>query len=332
MAMPISIASVSTGALELPAQLLRWQQLCSNDVAGATCELLGAYGNAIESTGVDARDGCCTVAIVSTTNFIPGLTPPAQLARPLLVVVRGVEVLVEACEGELRLPERPELAPLAGPQVYLGQLGERPCFAAPLLGDARLPKDCRLILARQLASGLDATLASLVGQALALVEWDILHRYCGGCAVMTEVVPCERARRCPRCGATFYPRISPAVIVLVERNQEILLARNANFPAGRFSLVAGFVEPGEALEQSAVREVREEVGIEISDLRYDGSQPWPFGRSLMIGFHARYAGGEVRVDGVEIAEAGWFSLDRLPDLPPPISIARKMIDRFVANR
>jgi NAD+ diphosphatase len=253
------------------------------------------------------------------------------LEPPLLVVVRGVEVLVETGDGEFRLPERPEMAALVGPQVYLGQLGERPCFAAPLLSDAKLPPDFRLLLARQLASGLDATRASLVGQAVALVEWDGLHRYCGSCAVQTELVPGERARRCPRCAATFYPRISPAVIVLVERNQQILLARNANSSAGRFSLVAGFVEPGESLEQTAVREVREEVGIEIADLRYYGSQPWPFGRSLMIGFYAQYAGGDVRVDGVEIAEAGWFKLDRLPDLPLPISIARKMIDRFVAD-
>ena len=274
---------------------------------------------------------CCTVTAVSITNFIPGLTPPAQVAQPLLVVVRGVEVVVEGSDREFLLPERTEMATLAGPQVYVGQLGSRPCFAAPLLGDAKLPEDCRLVLARQIASSFDAARASLVGQALALVEWDSLHRYCGGCAILTELVPGERARRCPRCGATFYPRVSPAVIVLVERNQEILLARNANFPAGRFSLVAGFVEPGESLEQAAAREVREEVGIEIADLRYYGSQPWPFGRSLMIGFYARYALGDIRVDGVEIAEASWFALDRLPDLPSPISIARKMIDAFVAR-
>jgi NAD+ diphosphatase len=293
--------------------------------------LLNVRANAFVLTGVDAENRCCTVVVVNSSDFISGLTPPKPLVQPLLVVVRGVEVVIEAGEGEPRLPERFEMAALAGPQVYLGQMGERPCFAAPLLDDASLPEDCRLILARQLASGLDAARASLVGQALALVEWDSLHRYCGGCAVPTELVPGERARRCPRCGATFYPRISPAIIVLVEKDQQILLARNANFPAGRFSLVAGFVEPGESLEQAAVREVREEVGIEITDLRYDGSQPWPFGRSLMIGFHARYAGGDIRVDGVEIAEADWFALDQLPDLPSPISIARKMIDRFVAN-
>jgi NAD+ diphosphatase len=269
---------------------------------------------------------------VSSISFVSGLTPPAQSVEPLLVVVRGMEVVVEFSEGDFRLPERPELAVLAGRQVYLGQLEGRPCFAAPLLGDAKLPAELRLLLGRQLASGLDAASASLVGHALALVEWDGLHRYCGSCAVPTALVPGERARRCLRCGAAFYPRIAPAVIVLVEWNDQILLARNANFSPGRFSLVAGFVEPGESLEQAAVREVREEVGIELADLQYYGSQPWPFGRSLMIGFHARYAGGHVRVDGVEIAEAGWFALDRLPDLPSPISIARKMIDRFVADK
>ncbi len=268
---------------------------------------------------------------LSTIDFIPGLTPPTQVAQPLLVVVRGIEVVIEAGDGEFRLPEQAEMAALAGPQVYVGQLGARPCFAAPLLGDAKLPADCQMVLARQIASSLDSARASLVGQALALVEWDNLHRYCGGCAVLTELVSGERARRCPRCGATFYPRISPAVIVLVERNQQILLARNANFPPGRFSLVAGFVDPGESLEQAVFREVREEVGIEIADLHYYGSQPWPFGRSLMIGFYAQYAGGDIRVDGIEIAEAGWFALGRLPDLPAPISIARKMIDAFIAE-
>jgi NAD+ diphosphatase len=214
--------------------------------------------------------------------------------------------------------------------VYLGQLGDRPCFAAPLVPDAQLPAGFTLVLARQVVSGVDPGTTALVGQALALVEWDTMHRWCGSCAVPTELVVGERARRCPRCEFVFYPRISPAVIALVERDGRILLARNANFPAGRFSLVAGFVEPGESLERAAAREVREEVGIEIADLRYWGSQPWPFGRSLMVGFYARYAGGDLRVDGVEIAEADWFALDGLPDLPAPISIARKMIDHYVA--
>jgi NAD+ diphosphatase len=129
---------------------------------------------------------------------------------------------------------------------------------------------------------------------------------------------------------TFHPRIPPAVIVLVEQEGRLLLARGANFPPGRFSAVAGFVEIGESLEDAARREVQEEVGVRITDLRYS-SQPWPFGHSLMIGFHARYDGGELRPDGVEIAEADWFRHDALPQLPPRISIARRMIEHFLAQ-
>jgi len=270
--------------------------------------------------------------VVSNPAFAPALIPPETVVEPLLVAVRGLEVLVEPGDGGFRLPDRLEVAALAGTQVYLGQLGDRPCFAAPLPGDAKLPGALRLLPARQLAPGLDPGQASLLGQALALVEWDTMHRHCGSCAVPTELVAGERARRCPRCLALFYPRISPAVIVLVERDQKILLARNARSPVGRFSIVAGFVETGESLEQAAVREVREEVGIEISDLRYYGSQPWPFGRSLMVGFYARSASGHIRVDGVEVTEANWFALDQLPDLPAAISIARKMIDSFITER
>ena len=139
-------------------------------------------------------------------------------------------------------------------------------------------------------------------------------------------------RRCPACAAVFYPRISPAVIVLVERGDQVLLARGAAFPGKWFSLLAGFVEPGEALEETAAREVREEVGIELAGLRYFGSQPWPFGRSLMVGFTAQYAGGELRPDGQEIAEAGWFAAHAMPPLPPRLSIARALIDDFLARQ
>jgi NAD+ diphosphatase len=249
----------------------------------------------------------------------------------LLVLVRGMEILVEGTDDGPRLPEHPDLSSLGGPQVYLGQLADRSCFAAPLLNGVALPANLRLRAGRQIATAVPQGLAATLGQAIALVEWDTMHRYCGGCAVVTETVPNERAKRCPRCSAHFYPRISPAVIVLVARDRECLLARNAAFPARWFSILAGFVEAGESLEQAAIREVREEVGLEIADLRYFGSQPWPFGRSLMVGFYARHVGGDIRIDGVEITEAGWFEVDRLPDLPSQLSIARKMIDRFVAD-
>ena len=131
---------------------------------------------------------------------------------------------------------------------------------------------------------------------------------------------------CAGCDLVVYPRISPAIMVLISRGDELLLARSHRFKPGVFSALAGFVEAGETLEQCAVREVREEVGIEITNLRYFGSQPWPFPDSLMVAFFADYAGGTIQPDPLEIEAAGWFLRDALPILPEPVSIARQLID------
>ena len=141
----------------------------------------------------------------------------------------------------------------------------------------------------------------------------------------------ELARECPRCGTTFYPRLNPAAIVLVEHEERVLLARSPSFPPEMYSTLAGFVEPGESLEETIEREICEEVGAEVRNVRYFGSQPWPFPNSLMIAFTADYAGGELRVEPSEIEDAGWYSTDDLPMLPPKVSIARAMIDSFVAR-
>jgi NAD+ diphosphatase len=184
---------------------------------------------------------------------------------------------------------------------------------------------------RSLYGRLDEDLFSVAGRAVQIVEWHRTHRYCGRCGVETEDLPGERARVCPRCGLTSYPRLSPAVIVLVTRGDgdEVLLARSHHFPAGMYSILAGFVEPGESLEEAVVREIGEEAGIELSGLRYFGSQPWPYPNSLMIGFTATYAGGEIRLDEREIADAAWFGRDNLPLLPGRPSIARRMLDRWL---
>ena len=141
----------------------------------------------------------------------------------------------------------------------------------------------------------------------------------------------DRARQCPGCGLVSYPRVSPAVIVLVSRGDRFLLARNASFPGKRYSILAGFVEAGETLETAVVREIREEVGIEVRDVTYFGSQPWPFPHSLMVGFTAQHASGEIAIDGEEIVDAGWYGADpeQLPELPNRISISRRIIDSFL---
>jgi NAD+ diphosphatase len=129
-----------------------------------------------------------------------------------------------------------------------------------------------------------------------------------------------------------FPRLSPAIIVRITKGELILLARNHRFPTGRFSVLAGFVEPGETLEEAVAREVREEVGIRVRNIRYFDSQPWPFPNSLMLGFTAEYAEGELVIQEDELDEAHWFGRDELPDLPPAISIARRLIDDFVGNQ
>jgi len=172
---------------------------------------------------------------------------------------------------------------------------------------------------------VDDGLLAVAGRAKQLAEWDRTHRHCGVCGAATEVAPGERARRCPACGHHAWPRISPAMMVLVRKGPAILLARHGR-NANRWSALAGFLEAGESLEEAVHREVREEVGLEVRDLRYFASQSWPYPHSLMVAFTAEWAGGEPRPDGVEIAEARFYGPgEALPPLPPSQSVARALI-------
>jgi NAD+ diphosphatase len=216
--------------------------------------------------------------------------------------------------------------------IFLGTLAGRHCWAID--ADARddglgTPAHTDLF---SLFGMVDETTWALAGRAVQLVEWQRTHRFCGRCGEPTEEAPGERARRCPSCSMLLFPRLVPAVIALVERDDgRALLARNARWPTTMFSCLAGFVEPGETLEAAVRREVGEEVGIEVGDVRYWGSQAWPFPHSMMIGFRAAYLGGEITCDGEEIAEADWFRPDELPGVPPPMSIARWLIDDWAAG-
>jgi NAD+ diphosphatase len=173
----------------------------------------------------------------------------------------------------------------------------------------------------------------VAGRAVQIVEWARTHRFCGRCGTPTEASIGERAMRCPNCRLLAFPRLAPAMITLVTRGegdeQEGLLARGVQFRGPMYSCLAGFVEPGESLEGAVAREVREEVGIEVGNVRYWGSQPWPFPHSLMLGFHAEWASGEIRCDPTEIVDANWYRRDDLPPIPPGISIARKLIDAWL---
>lgn len=182
---------------------------------------------------------------------------------------------------------------------------------------------------RAIATLLDIETFAVAGRAMHVVDWLTTHRYCGRCGTATTPSRTDRCMVCPACGLSAYPRIAPAIIVLVRRGEKALLARNAKFPTPFYSTLAGFSEIGESLEQTLVREVREEVGVGVGSIRYFGSQPWPFPHSLMIGFMAEWTDGEIVADGAEIADARWFSVDDLPPIPPPISIARQLIDAWI---
>lgn len=207
-------------------------------------------------------------------------------------------------------------------------IGERhglPCYAAEF---DELPANIsgEWMPVRSLFSVAGAEAISLAGRATLILDWQKNHRYCGKCGTPTTMKTEGFAMACSVCGLVAYPRISPAVMVLISRGDELLLARSPRFKPGVFSALAGFVEAGETLEQCAIREVREEVGIEITNLRYFRSQSWPFPDSLMVAFFADYADGVIKADPLEIEDAGWFLRSALPALPEPISIARQLID------
>ncbi len=185
---------------------------------------------------------------------------------------------------------------------------------------------------RQVMLQGDAEIFRMLGFASQIGTWAGQHRFCGSCGQRMEPVAGERAMRCPSCEVHHYPRLSPSMIVLVSRGDELLLARSPRFVSGVYSTLAGFVEPGESVEACVAREVREEVGVEIGNIQYIASQNWPFPHSLMLGFHAEYRSGEIVPQPGEIEDARWFSVDALPPLPAQRSIARYLIDLYVARR
>lgn len=281
---------------------------------------------------------------VSTFLFVSQLTPPTELSRPAYwFLVQGEQLIVQQSGESAQIPQllQPgELDLILLSQHYLGYLeddqGDRAhCFCGEIAADAPLPPGMLADGLRQLYPHLGEQWFILAGRALQIVEWERTHRFCGRCGAAMQSMPGERARKCPECGLTSYPRLSPAVIVAVVRHTEagprLLLARNHRFPPGRYSVVAGFVEPGEALEDCVHREIAEETGVQVKEIRYFGSQPWPFPHSLMVGFTAEYAAGEIVLEEAEIADAQWFAAESLPLLPPKMSIARRLIDWFVAE-
>ena len=214
---------------------------------------------------------------------------------------------------------------------YFGLKDGSPCFLADLYDPGLLADGFEFRGIFELLGLLEDELLLVAGCAAQLIRWGRSHKYCGQCGRPTEDKADERAKTCPDCGLSCYPRLSPAVIVAVVKDDKLLLATSPRFRTSFWSVLAGFVEPGETLEECVVREVQEEVGITVKNVRYFDSQPWPFPDSLMLGFTAEYAEGEIKTDGAEIVDAEWFAADNLPNIPPKVSIARRLIDWFTEN-
>jgi NAD+ diphosphatase len=266
-------------------------------------------------------------------TFVSSYKPPEKMPEDALwFLFHDQRLLVKEEESNLLIPESSDLRSLALSPIqaqYLGRLNDRPSYAGELEGEKGGSAPFSFMGLRSLFMRCDEDTIQAAGMASQLVHWNRNHRYCGRCGGLTDAKTDERARVCPRCGLINYPRLSPAIIVAVLKDHRILLAHSQRFPAKFYSVLAGFVEPGETLEACVKREILEEVGIKIKNIRYFGSQPWPFPDSLMIGFTAEYADGDIRIDPSEITDAGWFAASELPPIPPKISIARRLIDWFL---
>lgn len=273
-------------------------------------------------------------------GFAPGVQPPAGAAAPSFwFAFQNGKILVAKPGGAVAVPVSVPIAadplelglhPLR--TAFLGTATGRRCFAAEVPETDRPPAGWSFEGMRSLFSIVPEDLFRVAGTATQVLDWDSTHAFCGRCGSPTAVKPGERAKECPSCGLLSYPRISPAVIVAIVRGDRILLARANRFAPGLYSVLAGFVEPGETLEDCVHREVKEEAGIEVKNVRYFTSQPWPFPNSLMVAFTAEHAAGEIAIDPSELADAGWYAADALPRIPDRITVARKLIDWFVESR
>jgi NAD+ diphosphatase len=256
-------------------------------------------------------------------------------SRALLVAQEGV--YVDAGSRPALLPVS-DLAELREP-VLLGLDGDGAVLA--VAADGREPSGARLMGLREVGALLSAEDAGLLAYATAMVNWHRAHPHCARCGARTIVGDAGFVRRCPNCGASHFPRTDPVVIMLVHDGDRVLLGRQPTWPEGRYSALAGFVEPGESLEEAVAREVREETSVEVEDVLYRSSQPWPFPASLMLGFHARFAGGSAAIGDGELADVRWFDRAELSSiargevegmhLPPPLAIARQLIDEWLSE-
>lgn len=269
------------------------------------------------------------------SKYIPAINPPHDTFEFVwMFVFSSTSILISEESESLGIPTSRDFN---GVEIsfknkqYLGLFDGYPCYCMELetgidVPDGMILKDLRTLLGR-----LEEDLFLIAGRAFQIVNWNRMNAFCGKCGNPTEAKQNELAKLCPCCDSVYYPRISPAVIVAIVRGDKILLAHNRNFRSNWYSVIAGFVEPGETFEECVAREVMEEVGIRVRNIKYFGSQPWPFPDSLMVGFTAEYDSGDIVVDGTEIDAADWYGRDNLPSIPNNNTIAGRLIESVITR-
>jgi len=267
------------------------------------------------------------VFVPCVPQYSPGPFEPGFWA-----LVQGNNLILQSGKTGAALPfgELPEWIAIPVATLCIGLWHGYPLRVIPVDTDCPIQKPFIAEALNAVVQTIDNSTLGIGGLARQILHWEHQSRICSVCGGENRPFSREWGRLCSACSTKQFPKVSPCAIVLVRRNDEILLVRNAHWPAGRYSLAAGFLGLGESLEECAAREVREETGIDITDITYVGSQSWPFPSQIMVGFVATYAGGELVVDYSELEDARWFSMSALPTLPPTRSIARRIIDTFCA--
>ncbi len=265
-------------------------------------------------------------------HFEPGTNAPTNYNSAFYIVISDGEVL--------KHDELPVWQPLdqnewqwsgleAKARHYLGMISDCPLYVVEIDENADEPEGYFFDTLWSFLGKVELNVFYLIGRAKQIVDWYNNHQHCGQCGSATESGQADRSTKCNQCGLMFYPRLSPSIIVCINKGSDILLARNAQAGGNFYSTLAGFIEPGESIEETVHREVFEEVGLKVKNLRYFGSQSWPFPNSLMLGFHAEYESGEIVIQEEELSDAQWFHYNDLPNKPASISISGWLINDFI---
>ena len=264
-------------------------------------------------------------------RYIPAVTPDEENNGPAYWFIFNDYKMLINTKNSNKIPFAKDLRELNIFPVrtqYLGTLEGHPCYAVEVAPETDAPEGMAFGDLKSLYEVLDEDIFLLAGRAIQITNLDKNHQFCGKCGVLTQKMEGEMAKICPECGFTSFTRLSPAVITAIVKDGKILMAKHS-YGINKYSLIAGFVEAGETLEEAVEREIMEEVSLRVKNIKYFGSQPWPFPHSLMIGFTAEYESGEIEVDGKEIIKARWFAADEVTQMPSKMSIASELIDWFI---